>query len=110
MVFRFRKLQQLTAVPKDFNTLVSKVSFTKDGTKVQDIVSVPVASLGNDIPNPEDYKLSKLINAGVPLTPVSANILDEAPSESEANAFLDGLPSDVSTDDVNNNINDNKNA
>lgn len=78
-------------MPKDFNTLVPKIEYDKNGTMLQTVVSVPVSSLGNDIPSPEDYKLSKLLAAGVPLNPVSANVLDVSPTEAEASRFLDGL-------------------
>lgn len=101
-MFRARKLRQLTAVPKDFNVEVPRFDVLEDGTKVQTVVSVPVSSLGKDIPNPEDYTLSKLMAAGVPLNQVSANILDSAPTESEVNSFLDSLPSEANEDNNNN--------
>lgn len=90
-MFKARKHTGLTSSPSDFNVDVPVIEVDKNGTRLQRVVNVPISSIENNVPSPDEYRLSDLLAAGVPLHPVSANILDNSPSESEVNSFLDKL-------------------
>ena len=90
-MFITRKLSVLHASPHDFNVPTIKEQFLKDGTKISNVVSVPASTLGSDIPKPSEYKLSKLLAAGVLLQPVSSQIIDNAPSSDVVSSYLDKL-------------------
>lgn len=90
-MFKVRKHSGLTSTPSDFNVDVPVIEVDKNGTRLQRVVNVPISSIENNIPSPDEYRLSDLLAAGVPLRPVSANILDFSPSESEVSSFLDNL-------------------
>lgn len=94
-MFKARKHSGLTSSPSDFNVDVPVIEVDKNGTRLQRVVNVPISSIENNIPSPDEYRLSDLLAAGVPLHPVSANILDSSPSESEVSSFLDKLEHDV---------------
>lgn len=108
-MFRTRKLYALHASPHDFNVPTIKEQFLKDGTKISNVVLVPASSLGSDIPKPSEYKLSKLLAAGVSLQPLSSQIIDNAPSSDVVSSYLDiledsvpSLPSDNNNEPSNN--------
>jgi hypothetical protein len=103
-MFRTRKHSALHASPHVFNVPLIRDSFLADGTKVSHLVFVPFTTLGADIPKPSQYKLHALLAAGVPLSPVSATILDSAPSSDVASKFLDSLDK---SDNSNNSDNSN---
>lgn len=105
-MFRTRKLSVLHASPHDFSVPTIKEQFLKDGTKISNVVYVPASSLGSDIPKPSEYKLSKLLAAGVPLHPVSSQIIDNAPSSAVVSTYLDKL--EVSTPSVSPSDNNNE--
>lgn len=92
-MFRFRKFRVPQPKPEDFTVPVLKDTYTKDGTRLCSVVDVSASSIGADLPKPEDYKLSALQRAGVPLNFVNANVLDSSPTEAEADAFLNSLES-----------------
>lgn len=90
-MFKARKHSGLISSPRDFNVDIPVIEVDKNGTRLQRVVNVPISSIENNVPSPDEYRLSDLLAAGVPLQPVSANILDSSPSESEVNSFLDKL-------------------
>lgn len=90
-MFKARKHSGLNSSPRDFNVDMPVIEVDKNGTRLQRVVNVPISSIENNVPSPDEYRLSDLLAAGVPLHPVSANILDSSPSESEVNSFLDKL-------------------
>lgn len=92
-MFRTRKFNTCPPVPKEFTVPILQDYFEKDGTKCSHVVDVPSNTVGSDLPNTEDYKLSALLRAGVPLDAVPSNVLDVAPTESQASAILDNLSS-----------------
>lgn len=98
-MFRTRKFNTCPPSPKEFSVPVLQEYYEADGTKCCHVVNVPSSSVGHDLPNIEDYQLSSLLAAGVPLNPVSSNVLDNAPSEAEANVFLDSLDKLTNTND-----------
>lgn len=98
-MFRTRKFNTCPPVPKEFTVPILQDYFEKDGTKCSHVVHVPSNTVGSDLPNIEDYKLSALLRAGVPLDAVPSNVLDVAPTESQVSAFLDTLPSNPSKDE-----------
>lgn len=98
-MFRTRKFNSCPPVPKEFTVPILQDYFEKDGTKCSHVVDVPSNTVGSDLPNVEDYKLSALLRAGVPLDALPSNVLDVAPTEAEASAFLDSLLSNPSKDE-----------
>lgn len=90
-MFKARKHSGLTSTPSDFNVDVPVIEVDKNGTRLQRVVSFPISSIDDKIPSPDEYRLSDLLAAGVPLHPVSSNILDSSPSESDVSSFLDKL-------------------
>lgn len=92
-MFRFRNYRVSQPTPKDFTVPQLKDSYLKDGTRVCSVVDVSASSIGADLPKPEDYTLSSLQRAGVPLNFVNANVLDSSPTDAEADAFLNSLES-----------------
>lgn len=100
-MFRTRKFNTCPPTPKEFTIPVLQDYFEKDGTKCSHVLDVSSNTVGSDLPNTEDYQLSALLRAGVPLDFVSPNVLDNAPTEADATAFLDTLEK-KSTSNVNN--------
>lgn len=98
-MFRTRKFNTCPPVPKEFTVPILQDYFEKDGTKCSHVVDVPSNTVGSDLPDIEDYKLSALLRAGVPLDAVPSNVLDVAPTEAQVSAFLDTLPSNPSKDE-----------
>ena len=92
-MFRTRKFNTCPPSPKEFVVPVTKDIVDEDGTRYSEVVEVNASSIGSNLPNTEDYKLSALLRAGVPLNFVSSDVLDNGPSEAEASAILDSLPS-----------------
>ena len=67
-----------------------------DGVEVPTIVSLPNSEFTKDLPDLSEYKLSDLIEAGVPLSPVSSKVLGSV--EDKLNNVLDDVIDDVDTD------------
>lgn len=75
-----------------FKTTVLTPVVTSTGSTLMSVVDVPVSEMGASIPNVQDYSLEKLINANVPLNPVSVEVNGFVPSDtadSFAEKFLD---------------------
>lgn len=98
-MFRTRKFNTCPPTPKEFTVPVTKDFFSEDGTRCSHVVLVNASSIGNDLPNIVDYKLSALLRAGVSLDVVPSNVLDAGPSEAEASAILDSLSSNTSNNE-----------
>lgn len=78
-----------------------------DGVEVPNVVSVPNSEFTKDLPNLSDYKLSDLIEAGVPLSPVSSKVLGSV--DDKLNNVLDDVIGNVDTDNnVDNNVDTDK--
>lgn len=92
-MFRTRKFNTCPPVPTDFTVPILQDYYEKDGTKCSHLVNVPSNTVGSELPNIADYKLSALLRAGVPLDAVPSNVLDVAPTEAQASAILDNLSS-----------------
>ena len=79
-----------------------------DDVEVPSVVSVPNSEFTKDLPNLSDYKLSDLLQAGVPLSPVNPKILGTA--EEKLNNVVDDVinntPTPEPAHDIDNN-NDN---
>ena len=90
-MFRTRKFNTCPPSPKEFSVPVPEDFISDDGTRCSHVVHVPASSIGQALPNINDYKLTSLLRAGVPLDVVPSNILDAAPTEAQASAFLDSL-------------------
>lgn len=67
-----------------------------DGVEVPTIVSLPNSEFTKDLPDLSEYKLSDLIEAGVPISPVSSKVLGSV--EDKLNNVLDDVINDVDTD------------
>lgn len=61
-------------VDEPFNTPVLKPIISNSGSTIMSLVDVSAAEIGRSIPCVEDYSLEKLINANVPLNPVSVDV------------------------------------
>lgn len=68
-----------------------------DGVNIVTPVEVDASSLINEVPLPSDYKLSALIAAGVPLTPVDPLLFNDEQSQ-VAHVINDIVSSDASSD------------
>lgn len=98
-MFRTRKFNTCPPVPREFHVPILQDYFDDNGVKYSHVVFVPAYTVGSNLPSVEDYKLSALLRAGVPLDVVSSNVLDSAPSEADASAILDKLSSNTSNND-----------
>lgn len=92
-MFRTRKFNTCPPSPKEFFVPVLQDYLSEDGTRLCHVVEVNASTIGSNLPNIKDYKLSSLLRAGVPLDVVPSTVLDAAPSEAEASAILDNLSS-----------------
>lgn len=90
MAFRFRKYSHPHPIPMPINEDVLQSSF-ENGVEVCSVVSVPNYEYAKGIPVYTDYQLSTLLAAGVPLQPVSTNLLDETPSPEFINNYVNNL-------------------
>lgn len=66
-----------------------------DGVEVPTIVSVPNSEFTKDLPDLSEYKLSDLIEAGVPLSPVNSKVLGTV--EDKLNNIVDDVINNAST-------------
>ncbi len=79
-------------VDEPFRTTVLKPTAINNGSTVMSLVDVSVDEIGRSIPCVEDYSLEKLINANVPLNPVSVEVngfVSSDDADSFAEKFLD---------------------
>lgn len=66
-----------------------------DGVEVPNVVSVPNSEFTKDLPDLSDYKLSDLIEAGVPISPVNPKVLGTI--EDTLNNVVDDVVNNIST-------------
>lgn len=79
-------------VDEPFKTTVLKPTISDCGSIIMSLVDVSAVEMGRSIPNVADYSLDKLINANVPLNPVSVEVngfISSDDADSFANKFLD---------------------
>lgn len=93
MSFKRRKFDSyLIRHDESFKTTVLTPVVTSSGSTLMSVVDVPVSEMGASIPNVQDYTLDKLINANVPLNPVSVEVngfVSSDDADSLAEKFLD---------------------
>lgn len=74
MAFRNHKFSYSCPPPQAvYDEVIS--STMVDDVEVPSVVSVPNSEFTKDLPNLSDYKLSDLLQAGVPLNPVNSKVL-----------------------------------
>nr|DAF99244.1 MAG TPA: hypothetical protein [Microviridae sp. ctb4Q28] len=66
-----------------------------DGVEVPNVVSVSNSEFTKDLPNLSDYRLSDLIEAGVPISPVNPKVLGTI--EDTLNNVVDDVVNNTST-------------
>jgi hypothetical protein len=107
MAFRNHKFSYSCPPPQDvFDEVISTTIV--DDVEVPSVVSVPNSELTKDLPNLSDYKLSDLLQAGVPLNPVNPKVLGTV--EDKLNNIVDDVINNTPTSDPassNDNNNDN---
>lgn len=74
MAFRNHKFSYSCPPPQDVYDEVITTQIV-DGVEVPIVVSVPNSDFTKDLPELSDYKLSDLVQAGVPLSPVNSKVL-----------------------------------
>ena len=74
MAFKHRKFSYYFPSDTPFEEVISITSV--DGVDVPVVSVIPSMDVSKDIPSYDDYKLSTLLNSGIPLNPVSPNILN----------------------------------
>lgn len=74
----------------DFRTPVLKPTVSDAGSTIVSLVEVSADEIGRSIPCVEDYSLDKLINANVPLKPVSVQVNGFVSSD-DADSFAENL-------------------
>lgn len=93
MSFKRRKFDSHPIrVDEPFRTPVLTPVVTSTDSTLLSLVDVPVSEMGDSIPNVQDYSLEKLINANVPLNPVSVEVngfVSSDDADSLAKKFLD---------------------
>lgn len=107
MPFRNHKFSYSCPPPQDVYDEVISTSIVDD-VEVPSVVSVPNVEFTKDLPNLSDYKLSDLLQAGVPLSPVNPKVLGSA--EDKLNNIVDDVINNTPTPDSasdNDNNNDN---
>lgn len=88
MAFRNRRFSYSCPPPQEVYDEVIKTTIV-DGVEVPAVVSVPNSESSKDLPELSDYKLSDLIEAGVPLSPVSSKVLGTV--EDKLNSVVDDV-------------------
>lgn len=96
MAFRNCKFSYSCPPPQDVYDEVITTQIV-DGVEVPTIVSLPNSEFTKDLPELSDYKLSDLIQAGVPLSPVSSKVLGSV--DDKLNNVLDDVIGNVDTDE-----------
>lgn len=111
MAFRNHKFSYSCPPPQDVYDEVISTTIVDD-VEVPSVVSVPNSEFTKDLPNLSDYKLSDLLQAGVPLSPVNPKVLGTA--EDKLSNIVDDVINNTPTpepapDNDNNNDNNNDN-
>lgn len=73
-----------------YHTVLSET--VENGVTYNRAVSVPAYS--SNIPNPEDYRLHDLIDAGVPLSPVSSQVVELKPTSEQVEHIVNSICDD----------------
>lgn len=103
MAFRNHKFSYSCPPPQEVYDEVITTQIV-DGVEVPTVVSVPNSEFTKDLPELSDYKLSDLVQAGVPLSPVNSKVLGTV--EDKLNDIVDDVinntptpePANVNTD------------
>lgn len=107
MAFRNHKFSYSCPPPQEVFDEVITTQIV-DGVEVPTVVSVPNSEFTKDLPELSDYKLSDLLQAGVPLSPVNSKVLGTV--EDKLNNIVDDVinntptpePANVNTDKTDN--------
>lgn len=107
MAFRNHKFSYSCPPPQEVYDEVVTTQIV-DGVEVPTVVSVPNSEFTKDLPELSDYKLSDLVQAGVPLSPVNSKVLGTV--EDKLNNIVDDVinntptpePANVDTDRIDN--------
>lgn len=107
MAFRNHKFSYSCPPPQDVYDEVISTTIVDD-VEVPSVVKLPNSEFTKDLPNLSDYKLSDLLQAGVPLNPVNSKVLGSV--EDKVNNIVDDVINNSPTpqsapDHVNNNDN-----
>lgn len=90
MSFRFRKHSCRFANPSPLYDVVEHHE-VENGVEVVHYVEQPTSVISDAMPLSEDYKLSSLLAAGVPLNVVPTEILSDTPTSSQIEQFTNKL-------------------
>lgn len=105
MAFRNHKFSYSCPPPQDVYDEVISTTIV-DEVEVPSVVKLPNSEFTKDLPNLSDYKLSDLLQAGVPLNPVNSMVLGTA--EDKLNNIVDDVinntppPASAPDNDINN--------
>lgn len=106
MAFRNHKFSYSCPPPLDVYDEVISTTIVND-VEVPSVVKLPNSEFTKDLPNLSDYKLSDLLQAGVPLNPVDSKVLGTV--EDKLNNIVDDVinnsPNPVPVNDNDNNDN-----
>lgn len=94
MAFRNHKFSYSCPPPQDVYDEVITTQIV-DGVEVPTVVSVPNSEFTKDLPELSDYKLSDLVQAGVPLSPVNSKVLGTV--EDKLNNIVDDVINNTPT-------------
>lgn len=106
MAFRNHKFTYFCPPPQDVYDEVISTTIVDD-VEVPSVVKLPNSEYTKDLPNLSDYKLSDLMQAGVPLNPVNSMVLGSV--EDKVNNIVDDVIKNSSTPSVPDNVNNNDN-
>lgn len=107
MAFRNHNFSYSCPPPQDVYDEVISTTIVDD-VEVPSVVKLPNSEFTKDLPNLSDYKLSDLLQAGVPLNPVNSKVLGTA--EDKLNNIVDDVINNTptpATSPDNDNNNDN---
>ena len=107
MAFRNHKYSYSCPPPQDVYDEVISTTIVDD-VEVPSVVKLPNSEYTKDLPNLSDYKLSDLLQAGVPLNPVNSKVLVTV--EDKLNNIVDDVVNNTPTpapapNNDNNNVN-----
>lgn len=88
MAFRNHKFSYSCPPPQDVYDEVISTTIVDD-VEVPSVVKLPNSEFTKDLPNLSDYKLSDLLQAGVPLNPVNSKVLGTV--EDKLNNIVDDV-------------------
>lgn len=97
MSFRFRKHSARFANPTPVYDVVEHHE-VQNGVDVVHYVEQPSSVISDAMPLSEDYKLSSLLAAGVPLNVVPSEILSDTPTSSQIEQFSNKLSDNSKTE------------